>query len=914
MLKRYIKLISIVLIIVIIFLGVVVAKNNTTIKIGVKEEKKEKSIENYLEVGDYVDYDPTKLDPNKEQDVTASKLTYTSPIGTVPTSSTGIITHGNGYASQTFTAKPNNGTAKGIRWRVLSISENGIELISEEPIKTDNNVNFSLRGGTGYLYAEQELHNICSIYGYGYGANTSIETNYTIGGPADTTSGKITGTGARSITIEDINKVAGITQADFTTLNPDYGKTINITTPIYYPTLKSTNTTSPGQSSGKRSSFINNYYLYNSSRIENEEIRNMLTNGNFWIASRYIPFTTGSSSKTFCVRQSWSEIWASDTICLGNEDALTKHTGTNSIRPIVTIDPNVINVSNATPDSGTQLNPWRLKESNTVTYKVEHYLKNIGSETYKLEETENKDGAIGDIVTAVAKKYPGFTENTQHTGRVPNGTVTEDEILVLKLYYDRNTYKLTINIDGNIEEIEYVYGEEITLPTDKIKDGYTFNGWYDNEELEGTAIEKVDTSTIDPEGEQPTYYIKWEINKYTVTFKDGEKEETQTVNHGSSAIAPNWTKPGYILTWDKDITNITGNITTNAVWIPNNNVTYKVEHYLENIGSETYKLQETETKFGIKETIVTAVAKKYPGFTENTQHAGRVPSGTVTEDEILVLKLYYDRNTYKLTINIDGNIEEIEYVYGEEITLPTDKIKDGYTFNGWYDNEELEGTAIEKVDTSTIDPEGEQPTYYIKWEINKYTVTFKDGEKEETQTVNHGSSAIAPNWTKPGYTLTWDKDITNITEDTTVNAIWKEEGYYITSPVYNINTQENYITKVSPYTDLTTFLNNIETNGIPKVVDLNGKEITDKDLVGTGYKLQVTYKDRVYEYDIAVRGDLDGNGEITVTDLSILNKVMVEKLTLTGMKEKAADIDYNNNITITDLSMLNQALVGKISL
>ena len=141
-----------------------------------------------------------------------------------------------------------------------------------------------------------------------------------------------------------------------------------------------------------------------------------------------------------------------------------------------------------------------------------------------------------------------------------------------------------------------------------------------------------------------------------------------------------------------------------------------------------------------------------------------------------------------------------------------------------------------------------------------------------------------------------------------------EEEYYITSDIYDIDTTNNIITKVKPETTVEKFLNNIDTNGQCKVLNSKKEELSDSSLVGTGCILQVTYKDKIYEYEIAVRGDLDGNGKVTITDLSMINQALTKKITLTEIQEKAADIDYTGNLSITDLSMINQALTGKIKL
>lgn len=182
--------------------------------------------------------------------------------------------------------------------------------------------------------------------------------------------------------------------------------------------------------------------------------------------------------------------------------------------------------------------------------------------------------------------------------------------------------------------------------------------------------------------------------------------------------------------------------------------------------------------------------------------------------------------------------------------------KEGYIFAGWYENSSFTGQAV----TNIKNTDAEDKTYYAKW-------TKQD-----------------------------------------------EEPFTITSNKYEIEDQTKYITRVSPNTTAETFMKNITTNGTMKVINSKGEIIQNSSLVGTGYKLQVEYKGIRYEYEIAIRGDIDGNGIITVTDLSTLNQVLIKKITLTGIREKAADINYDKRITVTDLSTLNQALIKKITL
>ena len=303
-------------------------------------------IAQYVKVGDYVDYNPTILDKNGTP-VEENKLEYTSPTGTG-------TEHGNGYTSteegggQTFTATAST------KWRILDIGTGTVTLISENPITTDVGGNFTMHGAIGYLYAERELNEICKIYGYGYGADTSQVTKYNYGGPTDgELTGEITGSGARSITIEDINKQAGITEADYTTLNSKYGSTTNPTVNIYYPTI----TTSNGKSSSAGVKDLEyTYYYYNKTKIENTDVQNMLFNGNYWLASRCI--YAGSGSSGFDVRRVDGSGAYAYLLCDGDSSNLDESAdGDSAVRPIVILKSNVIDTNTNYETEGH----WNLK-------------------------------------------------------------------------------------------------------------------------------------------------------------------------------------------------------------------------------------------------------------------------------------------------------------------------------------------------------------------------------------------------------------------------------------------------------------------------------------------------------------------------------------------------------------------------
>ena len=120
---------------------------------------------------------------------------------------------------------------------------------------------------------------------------------------------------------------------------------------------------------------------------------------------------------------------------------------------------------------------------------------------------------------------------------------------------------------------------------------------------------------------------------------------------------------------------------------------------------------------------------------------------------------------------------------------------------------------------------------------------------------------------------------------------------------------DKYISRVEQKTMLKDYINNLKTNGTIVVTKEDGTELTSDEYVGTGMTLTVTKDDESIKLQIAVTGDLDGNGKITATDLSTINQTILKLVTLENEYQIAADLDESGKITATDLSALNQMLL-----
>ena len=133
-----------------------------------------------------------------------------------------------------------------------------------------------------------------------------------------------------------------------------------------------------------------------------------------------------------------------------------------------------------------------------VGFTVNHYLQNVADNNYTLDKTEHVDGYTeSEVGGDLAKAYPGFAALLYNT----KAKVAADGSTVVEIYYDRNYYMMSFNLDGGygVEPIYARFGASVKVenPT---KPGYTFNGW------------EPDVPATVP-AENTTYKAKWQAEK-----------------------------------------------------------------------------------------------------------------------------------------------------------------------------------------------------------------------------------------------------------------------------------------------------------------------------------------------------------------------------------------------------------------
>ena len=151
----------------------------------------------------------------------------------------------------------------------------------------------------------------------------------------------------------------------------------------------------------------------------------------------------------------------------------------------------------------------------------------------------------------------------------------------------------------------------------------------------------------------------------------------------------------------------------------------------------------------------------------------------------------------------------------------------------------------------------------------------------------------------------------NIENGMTIKIYYNEEEvdkfdiiteYLVFDDSINVDEENKYLSSISLNTKVSDILSKIDTSGTITVTNNKDEVITDASLIGTGTKITVKLSNKVYEYQVIIKGDLDGDGTLTLPDIiKISMYVYGSKDSLSGVYLKAADYDNNNLYNLQDI-------------
>ena len=177
--------------------------------------------------------------------------------------------------------------------------------------------------------------------------------------------------------------------------------------------------------------------------------------------------------------------------------------------------------------------------------------------------------------------------------------------------------------------------------------------------------------------------------------------------------------------------------------------------------------------------------------------------------------------------------------------------------------------------------------------------------KEEIYSGLEGDAYKAEPKEFDGYDVVKEKLPTNAEGVMTIAEIevnyFYKKGKTITSEEYLIN--EDDIKKIVMKTTVSDFVENMNIREEYTILDHEGNVVSEDEIVKTGMKLKL---ESGKEYDLIVRGDINGDGRVSLIDLSklILHYNGMKGFILDGIPYKAADMNYDDKVSLIDVSQM----------
>ena len=370
------------------------------------------------------------------------------------------------------------------------------------------------------------------------------------------------------------------------------------------------------------------------------------------------------------------------------------------------VAPTTLNANIVIPAGNVGLVATATKTGKPYNYSTEYYYENT------LEHTSSQTAAYNTQITTYAgRSKTGY--KFDHVEGLPLTITNEETNNVIKVYYILEDYTISYTLNGG----ELVDGE--TNPN--------------------TYTVETNTFTLHNPVRQGYVFLGW-------TGSNGTEAQTEvTVEKGS-----------------------TGNRSYTANWRPSTDTGYTIEYYTENLDStenpESAEIDvanytkynattEQTNKIGTTGETVTATPIEIAGFTYNAAKSAATISGAVAADGSLVLKVFYTRNSYNLTLTPGENIIGVvnggtqsatsiqkSYKYGQTVAINALLSSvDGHTtnFSKWTSSNTSLIPSINTASTNVTIPAGNveltASANAVKANFTYSVEFYYDGVKEITE-------------------------------------------------------------------------------------------------------------------------------------------------------------------------------------
>ena len=414
-----------------------------------------------------------------------------------------------------------------------------------------------------------------------------------------------------------------------------------------------------------------------------------------------------------------------------------------------------------------------IKSSEIYNNNTYEYITLLGTDTivyvyYGISGINSiQNGKVVYVTGSTIEKYEGELYLEDGSAIIATA-VTADSVVI-----GATGYAITYKNEGNVafdgthganHPEAHMYGTDTTL-VNPTKTGYDFAGWFDNKECTGDALTKIDATTR----EDVTLYAKWNIQKFTITWKneDGTTLETdENVNYGTTptydgATPVKTSTAQYEYAW-ASWTPAVATVTADAIYTATFNET--VRNYTVTIAvNDSVAGSVDETSVTVPYGTLIEMADEILEIGENMISATKTTDNAEYTFAFVNWTGAADKDTVSGDLTITANFSKTKNVYSVEMTantaIITDLVEDIYEYgyvlsfdvtakNG-YDASTLvvkaNGTAlsIKAETTNTYELtiiEDVIITFEVELSSTSHNIIYRDQNSDDTFSGTHGDN------------------------------------------------------------------------------------------------------------------------------------------------------------------------------
>ena len=525
------------------------------------------------------------------------------------------------------------------------------------------------------------------------------------------------------------------------------------------------------------------------------------------------------------VSNKWQEAVVTITWMNGSSTLATYTKALYGVRPTY-LDANPTKTSTSTDyytwlgwTKGTETGEFYAKDAELpVATENTTYYAYFKADKFTFRATfNNYDGSLLETKLVAAGETPVYDGETPvkpattskeytFTGWNPALVAISNAPVTYTAQFSEKTREYTVqwvNYNGTVlKEEKVAYGTTPTAPVDPTRPNdtyytYTFDAW-------SPAVDVVSGNQT----YTATYSYEKKVNKYEVQFKNGTttifsqnlvensvpvfdgNEPTKDPTAQYSYTFDGWsTTNGGALVYAKNATlpALTANVIYYAHFAQTTN-NYRIIWKSEN-GKVTLETDPT-VPYGTTPSFDGATPTKdrvgktgyeFDGWSASIGGDKLASLPNVTEDKVFYAH-FLEGTFYDITFNAKEHGTApagYEVIGGSKLSAPEAPTETGYTFGGWYKED-----ACTNAWNFNSDVVNANTTLFAKWTVNKYTITWVDGNGAtlKTEKVEYGQtpaySGATPTKTATAqYTFSfagWTPEVVTVTDNATYKATFKD--------------------------------------------------------------------------------------------------------------------------------------------